>query len=62
MKWKELAVNQMLLVSDNKIKEGTFMTVQQKALKAAEVFVTTMKLLESRKEFKPENSVVEMAN
>ena len=43
MKWKELAVNQMLLVMTKRRANTFFMIVQRKVLKAAEVFVTTVK-------------------
>ena len=43
MKWKELAVNRMLLVMIIRLAITFFMTVQRKVLKAAEVFVTTVK-------------------
>ena len=43
MKWKEPAVNRMLLVMIKKRANIFFMIVQRKVLKAAEVFVTTAK-------------------
>jgi leucyl aminopeptidase (aminopeptidase T) len=43
MKWKELVVNQMLLVMIKKQANEFFMIVQRKVLKAAEMFVTTVK-------------------
>src|SRR5882724_3742970 len=43
MKWKELAVNRMLLVMIKRRVNTFFMIVQRKALKAAEVFATTVK-------------------
>ena len=43
MKWKEPAVNRMLLVMIKRRVNTFFMIVQQKVLKAAEVFVTIMK-------------------
>src|SRR3979490_3261054 len=43
MKWKELAVNRMLLVMIKKRANTFFMIVQRKVLKTAEVFVTTVK-------------------
>src|SRR5207245_547057 len=43
MKWKELAVNRMLLVMIRRRANTIFMIVQRKVLKAAEVFVTTAK-------------------
>src|SRR5713101_3997404 len=43
MKWKELAVNRMLLVMIKRRANTFFMIVQRKVLKAAEVFVTTAK-------------------
>ena len=43
MKWKEPAVNRMLLVMIKRRANTFFMIVQRKVLKAAEVFVTTMK-------------------
>src|SRR5207302_6975884 len=44
VKWKELAVNRMLLVMIKRRANTFFMIVQRKVLKAAEVFVTTVKL------------------
>src|ERR1700730_4512671 len=43
MKWKELAVNRMLLVMTRRRANTFFMIVQRKVLKAAEVFATTVK-------------------
>ncbi len=43
MKWKELAVNRMLLGMIKRRANTFFMIVQRKVLKAAEVFVTTEK-------------------
>jgi len=43
VKWKELAVNRMLLVMIKRRANTFFMIVQRKALKAAEVFATTVK-------------------
>jgi len=43
MKWKELAVNRMLLVMIERRANTFFMIVQRKVLKAAEVFATTVK-------------------
>src|SRR5437879_7117414 len=43
MKWKELAVSRMLLVMIKRRGNTFFMIVQRKVLKAAEVFVTTVK-------------------
>src|SRR5512134_2488098 len=43
MKWKELEGNRMLLGLINKQASTYFLIVQRKALKAAEVFVTTVK-------------------
>ena len=43
MKWKELAVNRMLLVMIKRRANTFFMIVQRKVLKAAEMFVTTVK-------------------
>src|SRR6266404_2066632 len=43
MKWKELAVNRTLLVMIKRRANTFFMIVQRKVLKAAEVFVTTVK-------------------
>src|SRR4030065_2201829 len=43
MKWKELAVNRMLLVMIIRRANTFFMIVQRKVLKAAEMFVTTVK-------------------
>src|SRR5438477_1189961 len=42
-KWKELAVNRTLLVMIKRRANTFFMIVQRKALKAAEVFATTVK-------------------
>src|SRR5258706_11711416 len=43
MKWKELAVNRTLLVMIKKRVNTFCMIVRRKALKAAEVFATTVK-------------------
>jgi hypothetical protein len=43
MKWKELAVNRMLLVMIKRRTNTIFMIVQRKVLKAAEVFATIVK-------------------
>jgi hypothetical protein len=43
MKWKEPAVNRMLLVIKKKTGEYIFLIVQRNVLKAAEVFVTIAK-------------------
>ena len=43
MKWKELAVNRTLLVMIKRLANTFFMIVQRKVLKAAEVFVMTVK-------------------
>ncbi len=43
MKWKEPAVNRMLLVMIKRRANIFFMIVQRKVLKAAEVFATTVK-------------------
>src|SRR5437762_14024401 len=43
MKWKELAVNRTLLVMIKRRANTFFMTVHRKVLKAAELFVTTVK-------------------
>src|ERR1700694_3600197 len=43
MKWKELAVNRMLLVMIKRRSNTFFMIVQRKVLKTAEVFATTVK-------------------
>jgi hypothetical protein len=43
MKWKKLAVNRMLSVMMKRRTNTFFMIVQQKVLKAAEVFATTVK-------------------
>ena len=43
MKWKELAVNRMLLFMIKRRTNTFFMIVQRKVRKAAEVFVTTVK-------------------
>ncbi len=43
MKWKELAVNRMLLVMIKRRANTFFMTAQRKVLKAAEAFATTVK-------------------
>jgi Protein of unknown function (DUF4256) len=61
MKWKELAVNLMSLVRIKRAANTCFMIVQRKVLTAAEVFVTTVKRLEARKEAKPKNSAIDMA-
>ena len=61
MKWKELAVNRMLLVMTKRRANTFFMIVQRKVLKAAEVFATTVKRWMSRKEHKPKDSAIDMA-
>ena len=43
MKWKELAVNRMLLVTIKRRANTFFVIVQRKVLTAAEMFVTTVK-------------------
>jgi hypothetical protein len=43
MKWKELAVNRMLLLTTKRRANTFFMIVQRKVLTAAEVFATTVK-------------------
>jgi hypothetical protein len=43
MKWKELVVNRMLLVMIKRRANTFFVIVQRKVLKAAEMFVTTVK-------------------
>src|SRR5262245_57807597 len=43
MKWRELAVNRMLLVTIKRRVNTFFVIGQRKALKAAEAFVTTVK-------------------
>jgi hypothetical protein len=43
MKWKELAVNRMLLLMIKRRTNTIFMIVQRKVLKAAEVFATIVK-------------------
>jgi len=43
MKWKELAVNRMLLVMIKGLANTYFMIVRRKALETAEVFVTIVK-------------------
>ena len=43
MKWKELAVNRILLVMIKRRANTFFMIVHRKVLKAAEVFATTVK-------------------
>jgi hypothetical protein len=57
MKWKDLAVNQMLLVMIKRRANTFFMIVQRKALKAAEVFATTVR----RWSHKPEDNAVDIA-
>jgi hypothetical protein len=42
MKWKELAVNRMLLVMITRLTNTFFMIVQRKVLMATEMFVTTV--------------------
>src|SRR6184192_3743300 len=42
-KWKELAANRMLLVMTKRRANTSFLIVQRKVLKAAEVFVTIVK-------------------
>ena len=43
MKWKELAVNRMLLAMIKRRANTFFMIVQRRVRKAAEVFATTVK-------------------
>ena len=54
MKWKELAVNRMLLVMIKRRANTFFMIVQRKALKVGEVFVTTVKRLKQGKNINQE--------
>ena len=61
MKWKEPAVNRMLLAMIKKQANIFFMIVQRKVLKAAEVICYDREALESRKEHKPENNAIDMA-
>src|SRR3981189_1083583 len=61
MKWKELAVNRMLLVMIKRRANTFFMIVQRKVLKAAEVFCHDREALESRKENKPKDNAIDMA-
>jgi hypothetical protein len=58
MKWKELAVNRMLLVMIKRRANTFFMIVQRKVLKAAEA--TTVKRWSQRKEHKPEDNAIDM--
>ncbi len=51
MKWKELAVNQTLLVMMKRRANAFFMMVLRKALKAAEVFATTRDFLKEIRNF-----------
>jgi hypothetical protein len=53
MKWKELAVNRMLLVMIKRRANTFFMIVQRKVLKAAGGVCYDREALESRKEHKP---------
>ena len=61
MKWKELAVNRMLLVMIKRRANTFFMIVQRKVLKAAEMFVTTVKGWSQGKQLQPEDNAIDMA-
>ncbi len=61
MKWKEPAVNRMLLDTIKRQVNTFFMIAQQKVRLDEEVFVTIVEALESRKENKPKDSAVNMA-
>ncbi len=61
MKWKELAVNRMLLVMIKRRANTFFMIVQRKVLKAAEVFVTTVKRWSQGKNINQKDNAIDMA-
>src|SRR5437016_9553933 len=61
MKWKEPAVNRMLLVMIKRRANTFFMIVQRKVLMAAEVFVTTAKGWSQGKNINRENNAIDMA-
>src|SRR5438552_18289815 len=60
MKWKEPAVNRMLLVMIKRRANTSFLIVQQKLLTAAEMFVTTVKRWIQGKNI-PKNNAIDMA-
>ena len=61
MKWKELAVNRMLLVMIKRRANIFFLIVHRKVLKAARSVCYDREALDSRKEHKPKNSAIDMA-
>ena len=61
MKWKEPAVNRMLSVMIKRRANTFFMIVQRKVLKAAEVFVTTVKRWRQGKNINQKDSAIDMA-
>ena len=61
MKWKELAVNRMLLVMIKKRANTFFMIVRRKVLKAAEVFVTTVKRWSQGRNINQKIALMDMA-
>ena len=61
VKWKEPEVNLMLLVMIKRPGNSFFMIVQWKVQKTAEVFVTTVKHWNHRKENKPRNNALDLA-
>ncbi len=61
MKWKEPAVNRMLLVMIKRRANTFFMIVQRKVLKAAEVFVTTGKRWSQGKNINQKDNAIDMA-
>ncbi len=62
MKWKELAVNRMLLVVITRRANTFFMIVQRKLLKGAEILVMTVKGRGKEKQgLRPGGNVIDMA-
>ena len=61
MKWKELAVNRMLLVMIKRRANTSFLIVQRKLLKAAPVFVTTVKGWNRGKNIDRKTTAMDMA-
>ena len=62
MKWKEPAVNQMLLVYDKKTGEYIFYDCSAESPKDRRSLCYDREALDARKEYKPENSAIDMAN
>src|SRR5215472_13345135 len=61
MKWRELAVNRMLSVAIRRQANTFFVIVQQKVLRAAEVFAMTVKRWTQGKNIRQELTLVGMA-